>query len=165
MCELPISDTMKVEILLQKGELKLSAGETPDQLMEHGYKKLDDIGSHRIFGDIMFVGDDGGVYSMDVVPLVFEMEDHTIKDSAESMWDPSTNDRIYILADTPEYQKASPSRGYGYEIVKGKNFSVVRIGGIKHRNPLYLAVSNDRIFHECGPRPKKGFAWRHPDRH
>ena len=160
-----IPQDLKIEALVDSGEMELSQGDGIPDILQHAGGHLDSACAWDILGNVVFVGSDGKIYAVNVEAEIGHLNPELLRQYAENVWDASEENAVYVMASAEVNQGSYPDTGYGYEIAGGENHALVRIGGYSHEEPQYVVVPKDRVFHlEDLDRLPDGFVWDHPDK-
>jgi hypothetical protein len=141
------------------GEMEIREGDDIISLMEAAGDVMDGVCSHDILGTVLFVGSDGKVYCVTLEAGVGLFNPELLAGEVDEIFDPCDETEVYICIHEAPHT-------YGYEVVRGNGWSLVRTGAASDKEHKVLVVPTSQVFREFETRNGEvfeGFTWEHPD--
>ena len=152
----------RVAAVISRGEAYLEEGQDLQEIIGNCGDALDDANTGEILGTAVFLGTDGRVYIINVEAEIGQIADDYLTQVVKDNYDADEDSAVYVV-DSQVGQW--PDHGYGYEYVKGEDWSVVLLGGYEHENQMAVVVSTSSVYHEVDAHGiQEGFVWDHPDK-
>jgi hypothetical protein len=151
---------LKVAAVLSAGEMEIREGEGVPDIITNAADNLNNAYSHDILGNVLFLGSDGRVYCVNVEAEIGPFNPELLGGEVEDIFDADPGGAVYMSVEGAPHT-------YGYEIIEGNGWSLIRTGGVDEENPKVLIVPTEQVFKEFDARDGRvfeGFVWDHPDK-